>query len=637
MITPRSLGQTAHDAAPHRLSAALDRLPAALAVAVGAWILIAYSVDQWRSITVPSWDLAIFAELAKDYAHGRAPIVPIKGEGYNLLGDHFHPILILLGPVWRLFPTPLALLVVQDLLLAVSAWPLTRLATRLTTRLVATALGLFYVLSWGIQGAAQAQFHEIAFAVPALAWASVAFVERRWTACALWLAPLVLVKEDMGLTLVMAGGAMALRGWQDARAGLSDDGDGRPARWRPGRPVRVWADLPTAVRTGAYVALFGALAFVLTVFVIVPLLSPTGAWQYGLGGNTADGMPAAPSRGTLLDRLFSPEVKVTTLFMLVCTAGGIGLASPWMSLVLPTLGWRFLADKDAYWEWKLWHYNAVLIPIALGALLDVVARLRDRRPREARAALARAAASPPAAHRPETADDELPAALVERAATMPPAGPYPESDDIDLPVAADGSANAPSASDPPPGDTGAATPATAAPPEPAEVAGPPTEPAAAPAAGPAAGPGGPAGRTAPLADWLAAPVWARWVVAVGVVIPLVTGIATASKLPLWTMTRRESVLHSSRWDAAQQVIDTIPEGASVETDLTLLAYLVPKAEVSWVGTSDTAKDYVVIDSRSTAWGGRPPQNAAQWATQSRHAAYNLVLDVDGFQVAERVG
>ena len=66
---------------------------------------------------VPSWDLAIFAELAKAYAHGQAPIVPIKGDDYNLLGDHFHPILVLLGPTWRLFPTPLALLVVQDLLL----------------------------------------------------------------------------------------------------------------------------------------------------------------------------------------------------------------------------------------------------------------------------------------------------------------------------------------------------------------------------------------------------------------------------------------------------------------------------------------------------------------------------------------
>ena len=577
MITPRSLGLTARGTAPHRLSAALDRLPAALAVAVGAWVLITYSVGQWRSITVPSWDLAIFAELAKDYAHGQAPIVPIKGDGYNLLGDHFHPILVLLGPVWRLFPTPLALLVVQDLLLAVSAWPLTRLATRLTSRSVATALGLFYVLSWGMQGAAQAQFHEIAFAVPPLAWASVAFVERRWRACALWLAPLVLVKEDMGLTLIMAGGAMALRGWQDARAGRPDDGDGGSVRRLPGQSARARGDLPTAVRMGAYVALFGALAFALTVFVIVPLLSPTGSWQYGLSGNAADGMPTVPSHGNLLDRLFSPQVKVATLFMLACTAGGIGLASPWMTLVLPTLGWRFLADKEAYWEWKFWHYNAALIPIALGALLDVVARLRERRARRSAAA----SAEPP-----------------EPVASADPAEPI-------------------------------ASAAPAGPPEPAPSAVPsaPAEPAS--SAEPAR----------PSSGWLVAPVWARWTVAVGVTIPLITGIATASDLPLWAMTQKGYGSASPRSDAAQQVLDVIPEGATVETDLTLLAYLVPKATVSWVGTSGEsgrAKDYVIVDSRSTAWGGRPPKDAAQWATQSRHVAYDLVLDVDGFQVAKRV-
>ena len=592
MITPRSLGQTAHDAAPHRLSAALDRLPAALAVAVGAWILIAYSVDQWRSITVPSWDLAIFAELAKDYAHGRAPIVPIKGEGYNLLGDHFHPILILLGPVWRLFPTPLALLVVQDLLLAVSAWPLTRLATRLTTRLVATALGLFYVLSWGIQGAAQAQFHEIAFAVPALAWASVAFVERRWTACALWLAPLVLVKEDMGLTLVMAGGAMALRGWQKARAGEPDDAGSGPAKRRSGRFIWAWDELPTAVRLGARLALFGLLAFILTVFIIVPLLSPTGSWQYGLGGNAGDGMTAAHTGGTLLDRLFSPEVKIATLFMLVCTAGGIGLASPWMALMLPTLGWRFLADKEAYWEWKLWHYNAALIPIALGALLDVIARLRARRARRAATGTAQSAqATEPThegAHLPPDPDD-APAAPAEPAEPAAPAQ-SPAVPDADSPTA----------------------------------------PAAEPASEPAA--------EAP-AGWLAAPVWARRMVAVGVMVPLITCALTASDLPLWAMTEKNYGAPSSRNAAARQVLDAIPEGASVETDLTLLAYLVPKATVSWVGTSGSsgqAKDYVVVDSRSTAWGGRPPKDAAQWATQSRHVAYELVLDVDGFQVAKRI-
>lgn len=594
MTAPRSLKSLRHLRPLGRAdgAAVLDRLPAALAVLVGAWVLIAYSVGQCRSMTVPSWDLAIFAELAKAYAHGQAPIVPIKGDNYNLLGDHFHPILVLLGPIWRLFPTPLALLVVQDLLLAVSAWPLTRLATRLTSRSVGTALGLFYVLSWGFQGAAQAQFHEIAFAVPMLAWASVAFVERRWKTCALWLVPLVLVKEDMGLTLIMAGGAIALRGWQKARAGEPDDAGSGPAKRRSGRFIWAWDELPTAVRLGARLALFGLLAFILTVFIIVPLLSPTGSWQYGLGGNAGDGMTAAHTGGTLLDRLFSPEVKIATLFMLVCTAGGIGLASPWMALMLPTLGWRFLADKEAYWEWKLWHYNAALIPIALGALLDVIARLRARRARRAATGTAQSAqATEPThegAHLPPDPDD-APAAPAEPAEPAAPAQ-SPAVPDADSPTA----------------------------------------PAAEPASEPAA--------EAP-AGWLAAPVWARRMVAVGVMVPLITCALTASDLPLWAMTEKNYGAPSSRNAAARQVLDAIPEGASVETDLTLLAYLVPKATVSWVGTSGSsgqAKDYVVVDSRSTAWGGRPPKDAAQWATQSRHVAYELVLDVDGFQVAKRI-
>ena len=614
MTAPRSLGQTDREPLPRRLpalSAALDRLPAALAVLVGAWVLIAYSVGQWRSMTVPSWDLAIFAELAKAYAHGQAPIVPIKGDDYNLLGDHFHPILVLLGPIWRLFPTPLALLVVQDLLLAVSAWPLTRLATRLTSRSIATALGLFYVLSWGFQGAAQAQFHEIAFAVPMLAWASVAFVERRWKACALWLVPLVLVKEDMGLTLIMAGGAMALRGWQEARAGEPDDAGSGPAKRRSGRFIRAWDELPT-VRLGAHLALFGLLAFILTVFIIVPLLSPTGSWQYGLGGNAGDGMTAAHTGGTLLERLFSPTVKIATLFMLVCTAGGIGLASPWMALMLPTLGWRFLADKEAYWEWKLWHYNAALIPIALGALLDVIARLRARRARRAATG---------AAQSPESTE-----------ATAPTEAAAPTHEGAHLP--------------PDPDDAPAAPAGAAAPAEPTEPAAPAQSPAlldaGSPDAGsspdPAAEPAAEPAVEAP-AGWLAAPVWARRMVAVGVVVPLITCALTASDLPLWAMTEKNYGAPSSRNPAARQVLDAIPEGASVETDLTLLAYLVPKATVSWVGTSGSsgqAKDYVVVDSRSTAWGGRPPKDAAQWATQSRHVAYELVLDVDGFQVAKRI-
>ena len=84
-------------------------LPTVIACAVGA-LYVCYSVAQWRALVVPSWDLGIFAEAVQAYSRFEAPIVPIKGPGYNLLGDHFHPILALLGPIFRLFPSALTLL-----------------------------------------------------------------------------------------------------------------------------------------------------------------------------------------------------------------------------------------------------------------------------------------------------------------------------------------------------------------------------------------------------------------------------------------------------------------------------------------------------------------------------------------------
>ncbi|MGK2348973.1 DUF2079 domain-containing protein [Actinomyces sp. W5033] len=474
-------------------------LPAVVAVAVGALLMCTYSVGQWTSMQVPSWDLAIFSELAKAYAHLEAPVVPIKGEGYNLLGDHFHPVLVLLAPVWALWPSPLALLLVQDLLLAVSAWPITRAAARTVGPWAGGALGLVYVLSWGLQGAVAAQFHEIAFAVPMLAWASAAFVEGRWRSCAAWVAPLVLVKEDLGLTVLMAGLAIAWRGQSDE--------------------VRLGRHRLTGAGLGLGLALLGLLSFLLTVAVILPALSPTGAWEYGLGGNSGDGSGASTVSGGLLERLLTPSVKVATLGVLATTAGLVGLASPWMALVLPTLAWRFLSGKEAYWQWEHWHYNAVLMPVAVGALLDVLRRLKGDRP------------------------------------------------------------------------------------------------------------------------WAQAAAGVRWLAAVAVGLPIALGVATAPRLALAGMLEEGWGQEPPRAQAARQVVETVAQGSTVETDLGLLAYLVPRASVYWVGTSSVDTDYVVIDSYSPAWGGNPPADAAEWAmsTSSSGAVYQLVLDVGGYQVAQRVG
>lgn len=510
-------------------------LPAAAVTVVGAAVFIALSVGQWRSYRVPSWDLAIFSQLAKDYAHLQAPIVPIKGEGFNLLGDHFHPVLVLLAPAWWIAPSPLTLLIVQDLLLAVSAWPLTRLATRCLDAVGGTVLGLVYVLSWGLQTAVAAQFHEIAFAVPLLAWASAAFAEDHWWAVAGWSAPLVLVKEDLGLTVLMIGLAIAWRGRHSGPAGA-------PARARLRLAGRVME--PTTAQLGLGLAVFGVVAFLVTVGLILPALSPTGTWEYGLSGNTSDGSASsAPATANLLLRALWPPVKLVTVLLLFMTAGVIGLASPWMAVMVPTLAWRFLSTKSTYWDWSQWHYNAVLMPIALGALLEVLLRLRRRHAQ---------AADDVARPRPKT--------LRRRTASS-------------------------------------------------------------------------------LSLWHpCVPTWLRATAVVAVVIPAVTALWIAPALPLAQMTEPDWGQVPARAASAQEIVSLIPRGATVESDLGLLPYLVPQHTVYWVGTAQgVTPDYVVVDPLSGSWGAIAPQDAAAWAQEQTGTRYELIFDRDDYQVAKRVG
>ncbi|MEU5209449.1 DUF2079 domain-containing protein [Streptomyces sp. NPDC020742] len=292
------------------------------------------SLTRFRDMSISSWDLGIFEQAVRGYAHFGAPIVDLKGPGTNILGDHFSPVLIVLAPLYRLFPSGQTLLITQAALFALSVLPVTRAAARYLGRFPGLALGLAYGMSWGVQKAVDFDFHEIAFALPLLAFALEAVLRGRWTAAVCWAAPLVLVKEDLGVTAATIGALALLR-------------------------TRRASPLPIAL------VAFGLSATALTLGVLIPAFNGSGSYDYWSKFG-ADGGGATIPLDTALR---------TTLWVLLPTTGLLALRSPLLLVALPTLGWRFLSHEPHYWGID-WHYNAVLMPVVFFALIDALPRVR---------------------------------------------------------------------------------------------------------------------------------------------------------------------------------------------------------------------------------------------------------------------
>lgn len=337
---------------------------AVFAVVFTGYVL--FAAQQWAQFTARSWDLGIFTQLLAHYAALQPPIVDIKGAGYNLLGDHFHPLLAILAPVYAVFPSAFTLLVIQAACFALSAAVFARAARKRLGDTAGVALGLAFGFAWGLQYAADAQFHEIALAVPLLTLSLVAVLDRRWWLATLWGAPLVFVKEDLGLTVVVLGLVIMLLTWRERRE--------RPALAAAlvagaSAPPRRLASVP-GVALGAGLAVWGALWFAVATMIVLPSLNPGGEWAYA---DKAD--PLSVLTDTSI--LFNPAKGETLALILACSAVLV-LRSPLALLLLPTLAWRFFSTNSGYWA-PTWHYSAVLIPIALVALLDAIERGRASR------------------------------------------------------------------------------------------------------------------------------------------------------------------------------------------------------------------------------------------------------------------
>ncbi len=307
-------------------------VPAALLGTVFGTAYVVISLVRFDRFTLSSWDNAIFEQAVRGYAHLGAPTIDVRGAGFNQLGDHFSPILVLIAPFYRLFPAAQTILVAQAVLLALSVAIIAALATRHLGMVVGVAIGVAYGASFGVLSAVEVDFHEVAFAAPLLALAGGAYVDRRFAAVVLWALPLLLVKEEFGLTVAVMGGVLWLVGER---------------------------------RRGAMLGLIGLATAVFVIFILMPALTPDGAYTHAgsLGGE----------RGVLPTLFDDMDRKAATVALTLAITGMAALVSPWVLLVLPTFAWRFAGDNAFYWGTE-WHYSLALMPIVFVAMIDGMKR-----------------------------------------------------------------------------------------------------------------------------------------------------------------------------------------------------------------------------------------------------------------------
>ena len=338
------------------------------ALSFGAYFVI--SLYRLLTLTPASYDLAIFTAFVRQLSQLHAPVVDVLAPGFNLEGDHFQVAVGVIAPFFRLFPTPATLLFFQALFTAVSVFPVATVGSLLTGRSTGRLIAFAYAFSWGLQQMIDFDFHEIALAVPLLAFSLSALVRRRPGATIAWAMPLVFVKEDQGFTVAAIGALMAATAvfpslLRARRVTAS------PARSRPEdyRYVALWG--------GVSLVGWGLFWSLIAITVIIPHFNPLHVYRYwgGAGGPVAGTVGGQPgSFGDLVARLGTGwPIKLTTVVMLLLPTAFAALGSSVALVAVPSLVLRFISADTSYWG-TAWHYNATVMPILFIAAAAAVGR-----------------------------------------------------------------------------------------------------------------------------------------------------------------------------------------------------------------------------------------------------------------------
>ena len=175
---------------------------------------------QWdihRGLGTSSFDVGLYDQGIWLLSRFEAPFVTLMGR--NLLGDHASLILLLVAPLYWIWPGTETLLALQSFVVAAGALPIYFFARR---HLNSAALGCAFAVVWlvnpAVNGTIFENYHPDSFLGLFVPVAIVSALTKRWRWY--WVAVILslLVKEDVVLVIVPLGAMLAIRG--ETRRGI---------------------------------------------------------------------------------------------------------------------------------------------------------------------------------------------------------------------------------------------------------------------------------------------------------------------------------------------------------------------------------------------------------------------------------
>jgi uncharacterized membrane protein len=146
-------------------------------------------------------DLGIYNQVFYNTSFGRFFQFTIHPHSY--LGDHFEIFLLLLTPFYILWRSPVMLLLLQTVFLALSAWPLFLIAKGKLGKPGALFISLVFLCCPLVQNSNLFEFHILPFVIFFLLWAYYFYKNNRFVWWLVFSIICLTIREDVSLIIIM--------------------------------------------------------------------------------------------------------------------------------------------------------------------------------------------------------------------------------------------------------------------------------------------------------------------------------------------------------------------------------------------------------------------------------------------------